>query len=155
LREARCALLGAGGAASAALTGLQQAGANPTLFARDAAKASALAERFGAAGMKLEGARFEDFDIVINATPLGTAGEFEAETPATAQQLRGARFAYDLVYNPTETRFLREAREAECETLGGLSMLVAQAAEQFELWIGAAPPEDVMFEAAQRGLERR
>ena len=74
LREARCAVIGAGGAASAALRGLQQAGANVTLFARDAAKAGALAERFGAASMKLEEARFEGFDVVINATPLGTAG---------------------------------------------------------------------------------
>lgn len=154
LREARCAVIGAGGAASAASSGLQQAGANVTLFARDAAKAGALAERFDAASMKLEEARFVDFDIVINATPLGTAGEFEAVTPARARQLRGARLVYDLVYNPTETRFLREAREAECETLGGLSMLVAQAAEQFELWTGAAPPQDVMSEAAQRALER-
>jgi len=54
-----------------------------------------------------------------------------------------------------ESRILREAREAECETLGGLSMLVAQADEQFELWTGAAPPGDVMFEAAQRRLKRR
>lgn len=154
LREARCAVIGAGGAASAASRGLQQAGANVTLFARDAAKAGALAKRFDAASMKLEEARFVDFDIVINATPLGTAGEFEAVTPARARQLRGARLVYDLVYNPTETRFLREAREAECETLGGLSMLVAQAAEQFELWTGAAPPQDVMSEAAQRALER-
>ena len=154
LRDARCAVIGAGGVASAALWGLRQAGARATLFARNATKANALAERFGDSWMKLAEASFADFDVVINATPLGTAGQFEDETPATAQQLRGARLAYDLVYNPTETRFLREAREAGCETLGGLAMLVAQAAEQFRLWTGVAAPEDVMYEAAERGLKR-
>jgi len=86
---------------------------------------------------------------------LGTAGQFEDETPATAQQLRGARLAYDLVYNPIETKFLREASEAGCQTLGGLSMLVAQAAEQFSLWTGAVAPDGVMYEAAKRGLNLR
>jgi shikimate 5-dehydrogenase len=101
----------------------------------------------------LDGASFEGFDIVVNATPLGTLGQFENETPATARQLRGARLVYDLVYNPTETKFLREAREARCSTLDGLVMLVAQAVEQFKLWTGATPPESVMYEAAERGLE--
>jgi shikimate 5-dehydrogenase len=85
---------------------------------------------------------------------LGTQGQFVDETPANAMQLRGARLAYDLVYNPTETRFLREAREAGCETLGGLAMLVAQAAEQFKLWTGKAPYEDVMYEAARIRLSQ-
>lgn len=153
LREARCAVIGAGGAAKAAVWALKQAGAQATLFARNATKGRSLAERFGATWMKLEEANFEGFDVVINATPLGTAGPLKDEAPAGGQQLRGARLAYDLVYNPTETRFLCEAREAGCETLGGLAMLVAQAAEQFRLWTGAVAPEDVMYEAAQRGLE--
>jgi len=152
LRDARCAVIGAGGAASAALWSFRQVGAKATVFARDVAKVSALAERFGAEWLPLEEARFKGFDVVVNATPLGTVGHFESETPATASQLRGARLVYDLVYNPTETRFLGEAREAGCQTLGGLAMLVAQAAEQFKLWTGAPPPEGVMYEAAQRGL---
>lgn len=152
LREAHCAVIGAGGAASAAVWGLKQAGASVTLFARDATKGSLLAERFGVAWMQLEEMSFAGFEVVINATPLGTAGQFEDDTPATSHQLRGARLAYDLVYNPTETRFLREAREAGCETLGGLAMLVAQAAEQFRLWTGGTASEDALHEAAQRGL---
>jgi shikimate 5-dehydrogenase len=51
-----------------------------------------------------------------------------------------------------ETRFLREAHEAGCRTLGGLAMLVAQAAEQFRLWTGRLPPDGVMNEAAERAL---
>jgi len=154
LRDARCAVIGAGGVASAALWSFKEAGAKATVFARDAAKASALADRFEAKCRQLDEARFEGFDIVVNATPLGTLGHFENETPATASQLRGARLVYDLVYNPTETRFLQEAREARCATLDGLVMLVAQAVEQFKLWTGAPPPESLMYEAAERGLER-
>ncbi len=152
LHAARCAVIGAGGAAKAALWSLRQAGAAATIFARNTAKASSLAERFGASLTKLDEATFEGFDVVINATPLGTRGHLMDKTPAVCQQLRGARLAYDLVYNPVETRFLREAREAGCETLGGLAMLVAQAVEQFRLWTGVAAPKDVMYEAARQGL---
>ncbi len=94
----------------------------------------------------------EGYDIVVNATPLGTRGSREGETPATAAQLRGARVAYDLVYNPSETKFLREASAAGCATVGGLQMLVAQAAEQFKLWTGADAPLEVMREAAERQM---
>jgi len=152
LLGARCAVLGAGGAARAALCGLSQEGAELTLFARDTTKAKVLAEKFDTALETLGKAGFDGFDVVINTTPLGTAGKFEAETPATSHQLRGAHLAYDLVYNPTDTLFLREASEAGCETLGGLSMLIAQAAEQFKLWTGAAASEGVMYEAAEQAL---
>jgi shikimate 5-dehydrogenase len=125
-----------------------------TVFARDNTKASGLAQRFEADCRVLDEARFGEFDVVVNATPLGTSGRFEKETPATAPQLRGARLAYDLVYNPTETRFLQEAREAGCDTLGGLAMLVTQGAEQFRLWTGKQPPEAVMYQAAERELQK-
>ncbi len=99
----------------------------------------------------LDDARFENFDLVINTTPLGTRGTRETETPAVAFQLRGARAAYDLVYNPAETRFMRESRAAGCEIiLGGLPMLVAQAAAQFKLWIRQDAPFDVMRAAAEK-----
>jgi 3-dehydroquinate dehydratase/shikimate dehydrogenase len=152
LRDARCAVLGAGGAAKAAVWALKEAGAKVTIFARDETKGRLLAERFGTLCMKLEDSNFEHFDVVINATPLGTAGHLEAETPAGGERLRGARLAYDLVYNPTETRFLREARDAGCETLGGLAMLIAQAVEQFRLWTGKVAPSEVMSAAARRRL---
>lgn len=152
LRGARVALVGAGGAARAVLWALGRWGASTTVFARDAAKAQAIAGELGADWETLEGARFGRFDIVINATPLGTRGSRETETPASASQLRGVRVAYDLVYNPAETRFLREARAAGCLTFGGLGMLVAQAEEQFRLWTGHEPPPGVMLAAAERKL---
>lgn len=154
LRGARCAVIGSGGAAKAALWSLGKAGAETTIFAREATKAKGLAQRFAAEWKQLNDAQFGGFDVVVNATPLGTRGPLETETPAAAAQLHGARLVYDLVYNPTETRFLGEARAAGCETLGGLAMLVTQAAEQVRLWTGVAPAESVMYEAARRGLDR-
>ncbi|HEX8844773.1 MAG TPA: shikimate dehydrogenase [Pyrinomonadaceae bacterium] len=149
LDGAKCAVIGAGGAARCAAWSLKHERANVTLFARDVNRAQAVAEQFGASLSRLEGASFEGFDLVVNATPLGMRGEGENETPALTDQLRGARLVYDLVYNPTETRFLSEARTAGCETIGGLPMLIAQAAEQFKLWTGLDAPVDVMREAAK------
>jgi 3-dehydroquinate dehydratase/shikimate dehydrogenase len=147
LRGARCGVLGAGGAARCALWGLQHEGAGVTLFARDVEKTRPVAEKFGAECENLHDASFDGFDLIINATPLGMRGKSEDETPATAGQLRGVPLAYDLVTNPRDTRFLCEAREAGCETIGGLAMLVAQATEQFKLWMGKAAPVDVMKKA--------
>lgn len=155
LRDASCAVIGAGGAASAALWSLKNEGAKATLFARDEEKGSALAEKFCAGYKRLDTAAFNEFDVVINATPLGTQGELAGETAANAGQLRGARLAYDLVYNPSETLFLRQAREADCDTIGGLSMLVLQGVEQFKLWTGTDAPVEVMRAAAERALEAR
>jgi 3-dehydroquinate dehydratase/shikimate dehydrogenase len=152
LRDARCAILGAGGVASAVLWSLRNEGAQATLFARDARKGQALAAKFDSRYQRLEDLPGNSFDVVINATPLGTRGALEAGTAATAEQLRGARLAYDLVYNPVETRFMREARSAGCEAIGGLPMLVLQAAEQFELWTGCKPSLDVMSQAASDAL---
>ena len=152
LKGARCAVLGAGGAARAVLWGLRNEGADVILFVRDTARAECIAAQFGAECESLVGARLGGFDVVVNATPLGTLGKHQNETPAFADQLVGVRLAYDLVYNPTETRFLIEAREAGCETLGGVEMLLSQAVEQFKLWTGAEPNSDVMREAVTRAL---
>jgi 3-dehydroquinate dehydratase/shikimate dehydrogenase len=134
----RAAIIGAGGAARAAIWALQNLNALVTIFARNVDKAQPLAERFGVDCEPLLSTTFRDFDLVVNTTPLGS-GAYLDQTPVTAEQLNGVRCAYDLIYNPAETRFLREARNAGCETIGGLEMLVAQAKIQFELWTGIRP----------------
>jgi 3-dehydroquinate dehydratase/shikimate dehydrogenase len=149
----RCAVIGAGGATRAVVWALRQKRAIVTLFCREPEKAKAIRDQFEVSCHSLAGAAFVGFDIVVNATPLGTCGESETETPATAGQLRGVRLAYDLVYNPLETRFLREAREAGCEIVGGLEMLIGQAVEQFKLWTGREPDVESMRDAAKRALK--
>lgn len=155
LRGARAAVIGAGGAARALLWALKARGAQTTVFARDIERARETASHFGADAAKLDGARFDSFDLVVNATPLGARGKLETETPAEASQLRGARIAYDLVYNPERTRFLEEARASGCKTFGGLDMLVSQAAAQFKLWTGEDAPVRTMRQAAEKELRKR
>jgi len=152
LRGARVAVIGAGGAARAALYSLQHADARATVFARDTERAAPTAANFGADCEQLDRAHLNEFDVVINATPLGTRGQSEDETPTTTAQMRGVRVAYDLVYNPVTTRFMREAQSAGCKTIGGLAMLVAQAAEQFKLWTGRDAPHEVMRQAAEKQM---
>jgi 3-dehydroquinate dehydratase / shikimate dehydrogenase len=152
LKDARCSIIGAGGGARAAMWALRDAGAQVALFVRDPGKARLVSEEFEVEAYSLSSAAFDGFDIVVNATPVGTRGSGEHETVATANQFRGVRLAYDLVYNPVETRFLREARAAGAETLGGIEMLLAQAVEQFKLWTGKEPDPEVMRSAAMHAL---
>lgn len=153
IKNARCAVIGAGGAARAALWSLINEGANVSLFARNVERAADTAAEFDVPSQPLSQAEFAGFDIVVNTTPLGTSGANQDLTPATAAQLRGVRLAYDLVYNPVETVFLREARVAGCDTLNGIEMLLAQGIQQFRLWTGEEPDTEVMRTAAMSALQ--
>ena len=151
LCDARVAIIGAGGAARAAIWALQMQNARVTLFVRDVTKAKALSDLFNVDCQSLSSASFDGYDLVINATPLGSSA-FIGATPVTQEQLTGARCAYDLVYNPVDTQFLREARAAGCETLGGLEMLVAQAKIQFQLWTARTPSPSAILDALRNLL---
>ena len=90
LRDAKVAIIGAGGAARAAIWALQRQNANVTLFARNVPKAQALADLFGISCMSLNEASFAGFDLVINTTPVGS-GQYIDQSPATREQLSGSR----------------------------------------------------------------
>jgi 3-dehydroquinate dehydratase/shikimate dehydrogenase len=154
LSGVRAAVIGAGGAASAAVFALQQHNVDVRLFARSPANAETISRRFNISCESLGNVSFGGNDIVINATPLGSIGEKVNETPATAQQLRGSRLVYDLVYNPIETRFMREGNEAGCDVLGGLEMLVAQARRQFKLMTNTDISSELMYAAGSSALAR-
>ena len=155
LRDCRVAIVGSGGAARACIYALSKEGADVTVFARNAEQGRALALEFGIAYAQYdvidEAPDFSNFDVVVNATPLGSSGPFEDLSIAGAKQLRGCRIVYDLVYNPVKTRLLREAESAGVRSLNGLEMLVNQGAKQFEIWNRREAPVDVMRAAA---LER-
>jgi 3-dehydroquinate dehydratase / shikimate dehydrogenase len=149
LDGARAAILGAGGAARGAAIALADAGARVVLHARrlEAAREVANELKVGHAAVPPEPG---SWDLLVNATSAGMEPHVEG-TPWPDPRFDG-RLVYDLVYNPPQTRFLREARAAGCETLGGLDMLVAQASAQFELWTGEAPEAGVMHAAAESRL---
>ena len=156
-------VLGAGGAARAAVFALVDAGvASLTIANRTLARAESLASEFEAASAGVKVVPLEEpalagvcnkADLIVNTTSMGMRhGIAERETPLKASTIRAQSLVYDLVYNPAETPLLVEAKAAGAKTLGGLPMLVYQGAASFELWTGRPPPVDVMFEAARRAL---
>jgi shikimate dehydrogenase len=130
-------VLGAGGAAQGVVGALLEAGVARLVIAnRTVSKARALAERFpGAAGCGYDAIPAGGFDLIINATSAGLAGE---APPLPDGMLGGGTLAYDLVYG-RETPFLAAARRAGARTSDGLGMLVEQAAESFFVWRGVRP----------------
>jgi 3-dehydroquinate dehydratase/shikimate dehydrogenase len=148
LQGARCAVIGAGGAARAVVFGLLERGAQVSLLARNPAKAAALADEFGIAVDHLKAIAGSAADIIINTTPLGMANHSEGESIIPRAAWRNRKIAYDLIYNPFETRFLADARQQGCLSLSGIEMLVAQAVRQFELWTGRTPPVELLRAAA-------
>lgn len=149
LQGARATVLGAGGAARAAVLALSSAGADVTICARRTEAALQVAWLSGASvgtWPVVPGT----WDVLVNTTPVGTypgVHETPFDGPFTG------RLAYDLVYNPPETRFMREAAAAGLATLGGLDMLVAQAQAQFDWWTGVRPADRVMRDAALARLD--
>lgn len=136
LHGVRATVMGAGGAARAAVAALRSRGADVTVAARRRRMAAMLAGPGGAVAAFPPGAG--TWDLLVNTTPVGTWPRVE-DTPVPAPLLSGGRIVYDLVYNPPVTRLLREAAAAGCRTIGGLEMLIAQAERQFEWWTGQPP----------------
>jgi 3-dehydroquinate dehydratase / shikimate dehydrogenase len=145
----RVAVLGAGGSARAVVAALGGTDARISVHARDRARAEELAMTASASAGPLP-PKPGSWDLLVNCTPVGMFPNVDA-TPVEASALTG-QYVYDLIYNPTTTRLLREAAAAGCQTIGGLEMLVGQATEQFEWWTGVRPPAGVMREAALKRL---
>jgi len=145
----RASVLGAGGAARAVAVALASSGCSVCIHARDREKADRIA-MLTSAQVGAWPPPPGSWDLLVNGTPIGMYPRID-ETPMPAEQLTG-RYVYDLVYNPTVTRLLREAAAAGCQTIGGLDMLVAQAHEQYQWWTGDRAPAGVMREAALKRL---
>ena len=153
LKSARVAVVGAGGAARACIYALKHEGAGVTVSARNPEKAKTLANEFDAEFEALLPDHPFEADILVNTTPLGTKGDAVEDSIATADQLGRLRLVYDLVYNPAETRLIHEAKLAGVSVLGGLEMLIAQGARQFEIWTGEKAPIGEMAEAVRIKLD--
>lgn len=145
LRGARVCVLGAGGAATAAAWALVREGAVVHVSARRVPEAVRVAQTVGASVTAWP--PVGEWDVVVNTTPVGTWPAVEA-APVDASQVQ-ARVAYDLIYNPEQTTWVRAAAACGAQAISGLDMLVAQARRQFEWWTGVTPDADVMRAAAR------
>ena len=150
VRGARATVMGAGGAARAAAAALRSAGAEVAIAARNPDRARAVAELMACRAVDWPPPP-GSWDVLVNATPVGTAPAVH-DSPMPGGPFTG-QLVYDLVYNPVETRLLREASHAGCRTIGGLEMLVAQAQRQFEWWTAVPASAEVMRNAALEVLK--
>ncbi len=156
-QETRVDILGGGGTACALANWPPLGGERATLFARDPAKC-APALSGGSKVRPWEDRLDSSGGILINATPIGMWPNVD-ETPMPRIALRRYTVVFDAVYNPPETRLLREAREVGCRTVSGVEMFVYQAAFQFAIWTGLNAGSDemrrvVLAELARRQAER-
>ena len=160
-------LIGAGGAARAVVAALDAGGAaRVTVANRTPSRAAALAalpraglevrtEPLAPIGEPLREA-LARARLVIHSTPFGMLhGPDEEATPVPADLFAAGQAAFDLVYVPERTPFLRAAEAAGAQPVGGLGMLVHQGAESLRLWTGLEPPVEAMYEAARGALAAR
>ena len=156
LEGKRVAMLGAGGVVRAMAAGFSHHGAHVVLHNRTAEKAESLAADLNdsAAGAVTtahpDQLATEPYDIYINGTPLGMhPNTDQTPMPTWPSGLANTTIAFDTIYNPLETRWLKEAAEAGCRTVPGISMFVRQAMGQFKLWTGQ-PASEELFESVAR-----
>ena len=152
LEGARILVLGAGGAARAAVFGLKERGAEVYILNRSAAPARKLAHRARARIMKRADIKKMAFDVIINATPVGMGNT--RESPLEEKEIN-ARYVFDMVYDPAETRLMKLAQERGAQTIPGVEMFVHQAARQFEIWSGKPAPWDEMLRVVLLALQER
>jgi shikimate dehydrogenase len=151
-------ILGAGGAAKAISFYLDGEGAKITIANRTKERAVHLTSKLSNAdfiglGVELE-KRIEASDILINATSVGMHPNEDA-TLVSADMMHPDLVVFDIVYNPMETKLLREAKRAGVKKrVDGVKMLVYQGAASFKIWTKEEPPIETMEKAVRAALNR-
>src|ERR1019366_4317613 len=152
IENAKVLVLGAGGAARAAVFGLKERGAEVWILNRTSAKAQKLARQAKARSIKRADLRKIAFDVIINATPVGMGNT--RDCPLKDDEIQ-ARVVFDMVYDPVETHLLQVARAKGIAVIPGVEMFVQQAARQFEIWTGKPAPAGDMLRAVTITLQDR
>ena len=167
VRGAEVLLVGAGGAARAVVVAMRHAGAARVVIANRTPERAAALASLGGSDLDLRYVPLDADDatfrgatsrarVIVQSTSLGMRhGPDEGANPVPGDLMHPGQVAFDLVYVPEETPFLRAAAQAGARPVGGLAMLVHQGAEAFRLWTGVEPPLEVMFEAARAALAAR
>ncbi|MBR4904173.1 MAG: shikimate dehydrogenase [Selenomonadaceae bacterium] len=162
--DSHAVILGAGGAARAILWGLCKKKAEfITIGARNPQKAQTLANDFlnygNVEGFDWNSESFKEMiqtaDIVINTTPLGMFPNVDDMPPIDLKLLPEGALVYDIIYNPSDTKLIKTAKELGFPTLNGLSMLLLQGKESYRLYTGEEPDMEVMAKTLERILSAR
>lgn len=161
IKGSKIVIAGAGGASRAIVFQLAADGADITVINRTEEKAIELARDISGASLqgKIKGAGLlglkdllKEADVLINTTTLGMHPNTE-DSIATAEELHPKLTVFDIVYNPLETKLLKEAKSVGAKTVSGILILVYQGAEAFRLWTGIEPPVEIMKKAVLEALK--
>jgi len=156
LPNARILVIGAGGAARAAVFGLRERNAQVFITNRSSAAGQKLAKQSRAKFIPRAALRKMDFDVIINATPVGMSElpDKSAVSPLNEDEIR-AKYLMEMIYAPVETRLVRMARAKGVQIISGAEMFVHQGARQFEIWTGKPAPFDEMYRVIYMVLTSR
>ncbi len=157
LDGARILVIGAGGAARAAVFGLRERNAQVFIMNRSAGPAEKLARQAKAKYIQRSALKKMDFDVIINATPIGmdeAPSKKNGDSPLSEKEIK-ARYLMEMIYNPIETRLVKIARAKNIHIISGVEMFAHQGARQFEIWTGKPAPFDEMYRVVLASLARR
>jgi shikimate dehydrogenase len=155
-------ILGAGGAARAAVYGLWQNGAEIIVVNRTLERAQDMLQQLRTSAgiqdikaLSLEEAARSDINLIVNATSAGMFPKIDNSPWNEDVPFPENVTVYDMVYTPAQTKLMRQAESVGGRAISGLGMLVRQGAVAFKLWTGVEPPIDVMMETVREALKRR
>jgi shikimate dehydrogenase len=141
-------VLGAGGSARAVVYALLNDGWRVTIAARRVEQAQELSRQFESTKvieLNLSTFKPSNMQLIINTTPIGMTPNVDQSPLSENMTLSKDTVIYDLVYNPRETKLVKDARAQGLQATTGLGMLIEQAALAFQLWTGHNPPRDILY----------
>jgi 3-dehydroquinate dehydratase/shikimate dehydrogenase len=150
LTGAKILVVGAGGAARAAVFGLRERNAEVWVMNRTAEKAQKLARQAHAHYVSRTHLKKLEFDVIINATPVGMNAT-RNQSPLDESELR-TRYLFEMIYSPLETKLVKMALAKNIQVIPGTEMFVHQGARQFEMWTGKPAPVEEMHRAVLHAL---
>ena len=153
LQGVKILVLGAGGAARAAVFGLKERGAEVYILNRTPGPAQTLAKQARAKAINKSQLKKLEFEIIINATPAGMEGNRDP-LPISEQEFK-AKYFFEMVYSPAETKMVKMARSLGMQVILGSEMFVQQGARQFEIWSAKPAPVEEMQRVVEYALAQR
>jgi 3-dehydroquinate dehydratase / shikimate dehydrogenase len=146
-------IIGSGGTAKAIGYGVVAKGANLTVtYNRNKKRGVQLAKELDCRLASIRDIGDHEYDVLINSSPVGMNPNIDT-TPFSNRNLKPGMVVFDCVYNPPQTRLLKEAKEAGCTVISGVELFINQAVGQFEMWTGKKAPAKAMRDVLMEKIE--